>query len=241
MLEWKDQAIILRLGHFHDADIWCRALVRKHGLHTVFAFGGAKSRHRFCGCLDILNILDSRITGSRRTGYLTLQEATLLQGPRKLRKDWRGMGIVANCLQFVDKLAIGPDNAPASFELVQDLCSLMEKKEPVSSYVPIFFRLRMVSALGYAPDFAACASCGASLTGAGLFLANEGRLFCAKCARERSYADKKHGFPLQADTSRLLCHAQQMLPSQWRLEDFSAPAMRQAARAIDGFVQFHVC
>lgn len=240
MREWKDQAVVLRLGHFHEADVWFRALVREHGLCTIFAFGATRSRRRFCGCLDVLNTLDGRVTRSLRGGYLVLQEATLVRAPAKLRTDWRGMGIMANCLQFVDKLAIGPESARESFILIEDLRGFLESGRQALSYVPIFFRLRLAVALGYEPDLRSCARCGGFADGGGLFLANEGRLLCASCAARARYRDKKHGYSLYADAGQLLRMIKGGLPSQWRLSEFSVGALRQAARAVDGFVQFHL-
>ncbi len=49
MREWIDYALVLRIGHFRENDLWLKLLCRKRGLLTLFAFGGSKSKRRFCG------------------------------------------------------------------------------------------------------------------------------------------------------------------------------------------------
>ena len=78
MTEWADHALVLRIGHFRESDLWLKMLCRKHGLLTLFAFGGSRSRRRFCGCLDVLNSLHCRVKTSGRGGFLNLEEAVLL-------------------------------------------------------------------------------------------------------------------------------------------------------------------
>ena len=60
-MDYTDKAIILRVGRFREIDLWVRYLSASHGVQTGFAFGGCKSRRRFCGCFDPLNpVLYSR-------------------------------------------------------------------------------------------------------------------------------------------------------------------------------------
>ena len=80
-MEWTDQALVLRMGAFRESDIWLKLLCREHGLLTLFAFGGSRSRRRFCGCLDVLNSLQCRVRSSKDGRFLNLEEAALLQDP----------------------------------------------------------------------------------------------------------------------------------------------------------------
>ena len=57
MLQWTDDALVLRVGKFREVDLWVRLLAREKGLVTAFAFGGSRSRRRFTGCLDAFNLI----------------------------------------------------------------------------------------------------------------------------------------------------------------------------------------
>lgn len=239
MAEWKEQAIILRLGHFREYDIWIRALLKNRGLHTLFAFGGAKSRRRFCGCLDQLNTIDCRIRVSRNGEYLNLEEAALAAGPRKLRGDWRALGAATNCLRFAEACGIGPESAPECFAIMEAARDLFERREPAPPLAPILFRLRFAAALGYAPDFKTCGCCGHEIAAWGYFLIDAGKVVCPACLAGLDYAQKRHGMRLARPTLDLLQKTRQNFPL-WTPREESGADFRQAGRAIDAFTQFHL-
>lgn len=239
MTEWDDQLVILRLGLFHEADLWLRVLSRRQGLITVFAFGGAKSRHRFCGCLDKFNTLQCRIKAGR-TGYLTLEEASLTTGPRLLRKDWRKMGIAANCIHFMEAMRIDADSAGQAFDLMEDLRETLENGSRVIRLFPLFFRLRLASLLGFAPDFDKCAICGHTGREERLFVPEEGQVFCPSCEARLDPRQKRHGLRLSSDPLARLGQIRTGLPSSWQEDDLSERDKRACGRAIDCFIRYHL-
>ncbi len=137
-MEWNDSAIVLHVGRFREADLWLKLLFRTHGVVTAFAFGGSRSRRRFCGCLDVLNTIACRVKRGRKGQYLTLEEGVLERGPRSLRGQWAHFGMLMNCVRFLDVLPMPHEgeahgtaerSAPsnAAFTLMQDMLSLMEQ------------------------------------------------------------------------------------------------------------------
>lgn len=240
MEEWKSRAIIIRLGHFRERDVWLRLILPERGLCTVFAFGGAVSRRRFCGCLDVLNELDCRIKAGAHGGYLALEEAALHSAPLRLRKDWQGMGALANCLCFAEAAGISVDNSREGYGLIRNLRDLYEEGPLRSWLIPHFFRLRLAAVNGYAPDFNACFRCGAKLSEKGLFLVDEGHCLCSDCAPAMSFMEKRRGLMLAEETLALLGAIQKGMPAEWPALACSDHTGRQALRAIDGFIQFHM-
>lgn len=240
MLEWQDKAIILRLGHFRENDIWLKALFAAHGIRTVFAFGGAKSRRRFCGCLDVFNTLACRVRESHAGEFYNLQEAGLLSAPLRLRTDWQTMGMAANCMLFVEALPIGPESAGECFALVEDVRAALERDGASLPILPMFFRLRMAAALGFAPDLHICVNCGCVVNGNAMFLFDEGRVVCEACAVSLSYTRQKHGIRITALTMDMLRMVLATMPSAWNSVISGTQDLRQCGRAIDGFVQYHI-
>uniref|UniRef100_B8DPF9 DNA repair protein RecO n=1 Tax=Nitratidesulfovibrio vulgaris (strain DSM 19637 / Miyazaki F) TaxID=883 RepID=B8DPF9_NITV9 len=183
-MEFSEQVLIVRTGRFREADLWVRFLSPTRGLLTAFAFGGCRSRKRFCGCLDLFNRSLLRIKSTRGGQYLSIQEGTLLRGPDRLRRDWPRFGAAVNCLKFLEALGCGPEGAAATHQLVEDVLELLEGGGPVPDMLPVLFRLRLTAEQGYAPRLDSCASCGADLTHAAgaAFLVQEGVAQCDACA-----------------------------------------------------------
>ncbi len=149
-MEWNDSAIVLQVGRFRETDLWLKLFFRNRGLVTAFAFGGSRSRRRFCGCLDVLNTISCRVKSGRQGKYLTLEEGVLVRGPQKLRGEWTHFGMLMNCVRFLDALPMAYDAcvqthshdtndahhaeknaaAPATYALMQDMLSLMEGTSP---------------------------------------------------------------------------------------------------------------
>lgn len=66
----------------------------RHGIVSAFAFGGSRSRKRFCGCLDLFNELQISTKTTRNGMYLSLQEGNLIRGPQRLQDGLESAGQV---------------------------------------------------------------------------------------------------------------------------------------------------
>lgn len=239
MTEWDDQIVILRLGLFHEADLWLRAISRKQGLVTVFAFGGARSKHRFCGCLDKFNTLQCRIKGNRN-GYLNLLEASLLEAPRVLRHDWRKMGVAANCMRFMEAMRIDSDSAQGSFLLVEDLRRSLENAQGSQNLTTFFFRLNLASLIGFEPDLDKCGLCGREERGEYTFIPEEGQIFCPSCVQRLEEGQRRHGLSVSPAALTRLAQVRRSLPTSWREDDLSEAEKKSCARLVDCFVRYHL-
>ena len=184
-MEWSDSALVLGVGRFREADLWVRLLTRRHGIVTAFAFGGSRSRKRFCGCLDLFNELQISTKTTRNGMYLSLQEGILVRGPQRLRSDWNRVGMLMNCIRFVEALGVSPDTSGEAFALVKETLALLEEAERVQDLLPVLFRLRLASQQGYAPALRACARCGKTLFDPAGFSVAEGTVLCPDCLGRR--------------------------------------------------------
>lgn len=242
MMEWSDTGLVLHVGHFRESDLWLRVLTCQHGLVSVFAFGGSRSRRRFCGCLDVCNELQIRTKSTRNGRYLSLQEGLLLNGPRRLRTDRNRLGMFMNCVRFVETLGVPPDSSPHVFLDLKGLLHLLENAESLFPGLPVFFRLRLASGLGYAPAFSGCAACGRQSLDGASFLVPDGILMCASCAIKK---DGIHGISFSARALEILQRVQGESPLDWDFCGKSGGAeesgdYRSCVRAIESFVQYHL-
>lgn len=239
MREWIDDVVVLRTGRFREFDIWLRALCRRHGLLTLFAFGGSRSRRRFCGCLDTLNTLHCRVRRGGRAGYYNLEEATLLSGPAGLRGNWQHMGMAANCLRFVEAIGIDESGAGRAFELVEDIRALLESGTDLPPLLPQCFRMALAATQGFAVNPSRCGICGAVLGGSAFFVVEDGLLACPQCGAG-SVPSARHAVPLSGSGLFFLQSVQASLPSEWPKTALSGNDRRSLAISIDGFVRYHL-
>ncbi|MGX8718352.1 MAG: DNA repair protein RecO [Desulfovibrio sp.] len=236
-MQWSDEALVLRVGKFREADIWVRFVSRRHGMLTAFAFGGSRSRRRFTGCLDAFNRIRVSVAASRDGRFLNMQEATLLEGPVHIRRDWRRQGVAANCMRFVEAFGVPPDSSSACYDMLAEMLRVIEDASAIPAALPVFFRFKLASEQGYAPELAVCPRCGSPMPGAArtYFLVQEGTACCAGCR-----AEGESGMMLDRETLDVLRKVKEKSPLEWRAGEFSPEASRQAARAIDAFVRYHV-
>ena len=237
-MQWTDEAIVLRLGKFKETDLWVRFLSRERGMVTAFAFGGSKSRRRFTGCLDVFNVISVSVASSRDGRFLNMKEATLLQGPERLRRDWQRQGMAANCVRFLEAMDVPPDNAHAAFELMRGTMHLLEQgSSALMALTPMLFRFRLAADQGYVPDLASCARCGRPLGELPQvhFVVGEGAPCCPDCRR---YGDMS--LALGQEALDVLAKVKEYSPEAWDSLCPSPESARQAVRLIDAFVRYHL-
>lgn len=259
-MDFNEQGLVLRIGRFREADLWIRFLSRRRGVLTAFAFGGSRSRRRFSGCLDLFNMLSVSVKSTRGGDYLSLQEATLLRGPDRLRRDIRRCGMATNCVRFVEALGTDADFgttitqftvqktasekvAPLALgplDLALDMLTVLEQAQEVSTLFPVLFRARYAFSQGYEPRLSHCAHCGCTKEEHERyrFMVREGTMICPDClARQGSsgpFVD------VMRETLDALHFVQDTSPLDWPQLCLSPPARREFARLVDGFIQYHI-
>jgi DNA repair protein RecO (recombination protein O) len=236
-MQWADDAFVLRVGKFREADLWIRFLAREKGLCTAFAFGGSRSRRRFTGCLDIFNRIRVSVTSSRDGRFLNMQEATLLSGSERLRQDWHRQGMAANCIRFLEALGVPPDNSEGCYTLLKDVLDLLDSENHLPGIFPVLFRFRLAAEQGYAPSLTSCARCGTVLANAArsCFLVGEGEICCASCRRPGDMS-----LSLGQEALDVLEKVKEYSPSTWITPAMLPDSERQVARLIDAFVRYHL-
>lgn len=213
-MEWTDRGLVLAKGVFRENDVWLRVLFREHGTLMVSAFGGLRSRRRFVGCLDVLNVLECRVRENR--GFQDLTEAVLVRGPGILRERPKAQGLAMNFLKLVDSAGFTRDLAPDILRLLEESLEILKGRDDLAantSSLSLFFRLKFMAILGYAPDFLSCNLCARPLLDRSFFSVEEGAVLCPDCfAKSRA---KHSGAWLEPSTLCLLQEARDTWPCQW--------------------------
>lgn len=228
-MEWSDRGLVLARGVFREYDVWLRILFRQHGVQTVFAFGGQHSRRRFVGCLDLLNLLDCHV--QEKGSYCCMTEAVLVRGPGALRARPGRQGLAMNFLRLTDSAAVTAEQSPAVLTLLEESLDLLSRDQ-LPDTMSLFFRLRLMAVLGYAPDFLRCCLCRRPLAGKSFFCVEEGGPMCESC-RSRYGGRRQSGAWLQYPTLQLLQKVRASDPLSWPVPGMQAACTACGAAAQD--------
>jgi DNA repair protein RecO (recombination protein O) len=178
-----------------------------------------------------------RVKRTRAGAYLALQEASLLQGLRRLRTDGQRLGLAMNCLRFLEVLDVQGEEAHGAFALAEDVLRLLEGDAPPPPLLTLLFRMRLASDQGFAPFVHGCARCGRlARTGEDWqFLLDQGRLNCPDCRVSGPYV-----LELALAGLDFLRTVQNSAPLLWDASRLSPAERRQCGRVVDAFVQSHL-
>jgi DNA repair protein RecO (recombination protein O) len=238
--EWTGEGLIFKVGRFRENDCWVRFFSPALGLVTAMAFGGSKSRRRFCGCLDALNRVLFKVRFFPVKGYYNLEEGTLLQVFPRLRDDPQRTGLAANCLNFIQGLQIAPQEAAAVHGLLLETLEVLDQVEDVSPVFLQLFRARICFGQGFAPQLGRCAVCGRTYpvhaADNRLILAlDQGHVACPGCV---SYS--KHNVEIGPEAQSILASLMCIGPRQWARMSVSASTRGEIFQVADGYVQYHL-
>ncbi|PTN33324.1 DNA repair protein RecO [Desulfonatronum sp. SC1] len=251
--EWTGEGLIFKVGRFREIDCWVRFFSPSHGMVTAMAFGGAKSRRRFCGCLDALNSVLLKVRFFPAKGRHVLEEATLLRGFSRLRHDASRAGLAANCLQFVQALRISSDEASAIHGLLLETLDVLNQAEDVPPVFAQLFRAKICFTQGYAPELSTCSICGRTMAEPqcgervepqavrmadhpGMTLAMEtGGIYCAHCPPTGG-----HQLRIGPETRSILNNLSSNGPRQWAALSMSPATRGELFQMVDGYVRRHL-
>ncbi|WP_147821538.1 DNA repair protein RecO [Salidesulfovibrio onnuriiensis] len=240
-MEATEKALVLKVGRFREADAWVRLLTASRGVFTAFAFGGFRSRRRFLGCLDPLNLVLFTIGTDRKGAYQQLAEGSLLNGFKELKADSALLGQAANCIKFVEAIEPGQEDGRAVFDLLLETLETLERKRPAGDLFPILFRAKAAFELGFTPDLSRCTGCGTSLdeTIRVTFSVENGQIACGACKSPEKPVD---GLARQVSvgTLRTLDWIMRSGPSDWVGLGMAGEVRRQVFELVELFIAYHL-
>jgi DNA repair protein RecO (recombination protein O) len=224
----KTEAVVLRSLRFGEADRILHLYTPRRGKVGAIAKGVRRARSRFGGRLEPFFRLDL-VLHEGRGDLLTVTSAETLAAHARLRDDARALDTAARACDAVTRLFDTGEPHPAVYNLLcRELALLDADAERAGHANQLAFRLKLLLAAGFAPQLAACASCGERehLTG---FSGAAGGVVCAAC-EAGSFVLDEEGHAFLADAlARPLAETPAAPPR----------ALRQAERAIAETVEHH--
>jgi DNA repair protein RecO (recombination protein O) len=224
----KTQAVVLRSIRYGEADRIVHLYTPGRGRVGAIAKGSRRARSRFGGRLEPFFRLDL-VLHEGRSELLTVTAAETVAGYGALRAHGAALDSAARACDAVARLFDTGEAHPEVYNLLCNELALLDAEPVRATHAnQLAFRLKLLLAAGFAPQLAACASCGAREHLVG-FSGAAGGVVCSACEASSFALDEAaHDFlagalgaPLQATPAA---------PER---------ALRQAERAIAETVEHH--
>jgi DNA repair protein RecO (recombination protein O) len=225
----KTEAVVLRTIRYGEADRILHLYTPDRGRVSAMAKGVRRTRTRFGGRLEPFFRLDM-ILYEGRSDLLTVTSAETVEGHPRLREHAAALDAAARACDAVGRLFETGDPHPAVYHLLCNELVLLDRGGATAATHAnqLAFRLKLLLAAGFAPQLAACASCGerehlVAFSGAA------GGVVCSACeAGGFAFSSAAHVFMAEA-LGRPLAEA----PAG------DERALRQVERAIADIAEHH--
>jgi DNA repair protein RecO (recombination protein O) len=233
------EALVLRVVEFGESDLIAHLLTPTHSRLTVIAKGARRSRKRFPGALDLLCHVSVQIERRRPQGMARLEQARLVEPFAALRRDPGRFALACYVAELIDRLApegAGGAEARRLFGTVLTSLRALQRARP-DARLRVLLELRLLAALGLAPELRHCVRCGSALApGPPVpFHVGEGGPLCAGCVRIGEAA-----VPVGLGTLRALEQSLQLDLAQLPRLGLAGAALREATGLLARFLRFHV-
>jgi DNA repair protein RecO (recombination protein O) len=224
----KTEAIVLRSMRYGEADRILHLFTPDRGRLSAIAKGVRRAKSRFGGRMEPYFRLDL-VLYQGRSDLMTVTHAETLEGHPRLREHAGALEGAARACDAVGRMFGDHDAHRGVYHLLANQLMLIDADpERATLGNALAFRLKLLLAAGFAPQLAACASCGEAdhLVG---FSGAAGGVVCSACeASAFALSQDAHDFLVTA-LGRPLAEAPDAPPR----------ALAQAERAILETLEHH--
>jgi len=194
----KTEAVVLRSMRYGEADRILHVYTPMRGKISAIAKGVRRSKSRFGGRLEPFFRLNLELHEGR-SDLMTVTGAETVSAYAVLRADEQALNSAARACDSLGRVFDSGEPHPEVFNLLCSALTLLdEHPEKATDEFQVAFRLKLLLAAGFAPQLAACASCGEADQLVG-FSPAAGGVICASC--------EAGSFELDGETHRFLTDA----------------------------------
>jgi len=224
----KTQGIVLRSLRYGEADRILHLYTPDRGRIGAIAKGVRRAKSRFGGRLEPFFQLDL-VLYEGRSDLLTVTSAETVAAHPRLREDAAALDGAGRACEAVARVFDEGDPHAGVYHLLANELALLDREPARAGRAnALAFRLKLLLAAGFAPQLAACASCGEPEHLMG-FSGAAGGVVCGAC--------EASAFPLGQEAHDFLVTA--MGRPLAEAPDASPAALAQAERAILDTLEHH--
>ncbi|MCP4040122.1 MAG: DNA repair protein RecO [bacterium] len=238
MSEHRTAAVVLRVVDIGETDQIAHLLTPDLGRVSAMAKSARKSRKRFPGSLDLLNLLDVGLQ-IRPRRMTHLGGAKLVEPFLALRGDPARFALGCYLVELLGRMAPEGSAGGDAATLFEFACTALRQIEqsPPEPKLRLFLQLESLCALGLRPELRHCVRCGSELRGGATFAFHlgDGGARCERC-RDAEGAT----VPAHLGTLRVLEQGLELGLARLDRIGLGTREMREAEQLVGRFHRFHV-
>ncbi len=175
----QEDILILKEVNYKENDKILHALSRTRGKIQIISKGSKKSNSHLINASQLFAYSRCNLLPSKDMYILTYAE--LLDNFYSLRNNMDAYYNACYILELISYVAQENEYDSRVFDMTVSLLSHMCTYTKDYDKLTAAYELKLVSMLGYKPDFFHCIHCGSTIKNSSKFSIKDGGLFCPKC------------------------------------------------------------
>ena len=229
---YKTPAVVLRSMPYGESDQIITLYTLAFGKIKGIAKGAKRSRKRFGNTLEICSYITATFFEKETLDLVRLSHCELLRPFAGLREDIAKLAWASYLIELVNALTAERIKNKALFRLLIVFLNLIDRGT-LKEEIQRVFEVRLLSLLGYQPQFNHCTRCQRGLFGERFFFgAKEGGVVCSSCA-----ANLPGLMPVSLGTIKTLLLAQSIPLERVGRISFSPQSLKESQAVLTLFLQ----
>lgn len=229
---YKTPAVVLRSMPYGESDQIVTLYTLTLGKIKGIAKGAKRSRKRFGNTLEICSYISATFFEKENLDLVRLSHCELIRPFAGLREDIAKLAWASYLIELVNALTAERIKNKALFRLLIVFLNLIDRGT-LKGEIQRVFEVRLLSLLGYQPQFNHCTRCQRGLFGERFFFgAKEGGVVCPSCA-----ANLPGLLPVSLGTIKTLLLAQSIPLEKVGRISFSPQSLKESQAVLTLFLQ----
>jgi len=229
---YKTPAVVLRSIPYGESDKIVTLYTLDFGKIKGIAKGAKRSRKRFANTLEICSYIHATFFEKEHLDLVRLSHCDLIRPFQGLREEITKLAWASYLIELVDAMTAEKIKNKALFRLLILFLNLIDRgflKEEIQRV----FEVRLLSHLGYQPQFNHCTRCQKALSGEKFFFsARQGGVLCPSCT-----TNLPDLVPVSLGTIKTLLLAQSIPLEKVGRISFSPQSLKESQAVLTLFLQ----
>lgn len=233
-------AVVLKSMKYRETSKIVALYTRRYGKLRVVAKGARRTKSKFGGSLEPMTHITAIFYRRENRDLHVLSQAEIRDGYLRIHSSLEKLSIGFAIVGLVDTAFHDEEENEPVFRLLTQTLYMLDGAKESSRNLRAAFEMRLVSLLGFQPDFKSCAECGSqqSLDGGKreiIFDLARGGLLCPRCER--------HG-TTKVKVSRPSCRALETFlnsPLEAALQlNLTRAVEKEMSEVLSSFMRYHI-